>query len=295
MDRRTCLKATLGATAALLVSGPSAAQVAQSSPVVLGQVSLSFYAVVGGVIQEILERLGHVVEVRQGPHEQIFPLLGEAGIDLMVGAWLPEGHSAYWARYGKDAQEVARLYDGARFFWAVPEYVPASEVDSLVDLAKPGVVERMGKVIQGIGAGAGITVVSTRAVREYGLESLGYAVRPGTATEWIAAYESASAEKRWVVFPTWAPQYLNRGGKLRPLADPKGVLGGTNHAALVAPRERFGRLPQTTRNVLSRISIDIDSVTEMDWHVNVNKMTPRVAAKAWMDANPHRVAAWLQG
>lgn len=85
----------------------------------------------------------------------------------MVGAWLPEGHGAYWSKYGKDALEVTRLYDGARFFSAVPEYVPASEVATLADLAKPSVAERMGKVIQAIGPGAGITVVSTKAVHEY--------------------------------------------------------------------------------------------------------------------------------
>lgn len=293
MDRRTFLTAAPVATAAVLMADRAAAQAGELPPVVLGQVSLSFYAVVGGVIQQVLERLGHKVEVRQGSHEQMFPLLGDAGIDLMVGAWLPEGHGAYWAKYGKNAQEVARLYDGARFFWAVPEYVPASEVATLADLAKPGVAGRMSKVIQSIGPGAGITVVSAKAVREYGLDAAGYSARPGTAPEWIAAYESAVAEKRWVVFPTWAPQYLNRGGKLRPLADPKGVLGGANRAVLVAPRERYARLPPATRNVLSRISLDIESVTEMDWQVNVNKLTPAAAARAWMDANPDRLAGWL--
>lgn len=294
MDRRVFLKVSQQAAAALLVSGPAAARAAHLTPVVLGQVSLSFYAVVGGVIHAILERLGHVVEIRQGPHEQMFPLLADASLDLMVGAWLPEGHGVYWEQYGKNAREVTRLYDGARFFWAVPGYVPANEVASLADLAKHDVAVRMDKRIQAIGAGAGITLVSAKAVRAYGLDSAGYSVRPGTAAEWIAAYESAIAGNRWMVFPTWAPQYLNRGEKLRPLADPEGILGGANRAVLVAPSERFGRLPQTTRSVLSRISLDIDSVTEMDWQVNVNKMAPLAAAKAWMDSNPHRVAAWLQ-
>jgi glycine betaine/proline transport system substrate-binding protein len=35
--------------------------------VVLGQVNLSFYAVTGAVIQQVLERLGHAVEVKEGP------------------------------------------------------------------------------------------------------------------------------------------------------------------------------------------------------------------------------------
>jgi glycine betaine/proline transport system substrate-binding protein len=96
-------------------------QTPEKRPIVLGQVSLSFYAVTGAVIHELLERLGHSVEVREGPHEQIFPLLGDGQIHLMAAVWLPEGHAAYWARYGAQALEIAKLYEGARFFWAVPQ------------------------------------------------------------------------------------------------------------------------------------------------------------------------------
>ncbi|OJU45055.1 MAG: hypothetical protein BGN99_13110 [Alphaproteobacteria bacterium 65-37] len=91
------------------------------------------------------------VEVLQGQHEEMFPMLASARIDLMAAVWLPEGHGAYWARYGEGAQEIARLYDGARFFWAVPSYVPPDEVVSIEDLAKPSVAARMTKLIHGIG------------------------------------------------------------------------------------------------------------------------------------------------
>jgi glycine betaine/proline transport system substrate-binding protein len=284
----------LVAGASALAGGLVWGQNKKDRPIVLGQVSLSFYAVTGAVVHEILERLGHSVEVRQGPHGQMFPLLGQGAIDLMAAAWLPEGHAAYWARYGAGAEEVAKLYDGARFFWAVPDYVPVSEVASIADLAKPSVAERMRKLIQGIGPGATITTVSEKAVGEYGLDALGYSLRPGTPAEWTGAYDAAVAERRWIVFPTWAPQYLNRGGKLRPLKDPRGVLGGINHAALVGPRDRLRAIPRATRAVLARIDLGIDGVTEMDWLVNVEKKMPREAARTWMKANEIRVAGWLK-
>jgi glycine betaine/proline transport system substrate-binding protein len=245
-------------------------------------------------VHEVLGRLGHAVEVRQGPHEEMFPLLGQGAIDLMAAAWLPEGHAAYWARYGAKAEEVAKLYDGARFFWAVPDYVPESEVASIADLAKPPVAERMTKRIQGIGTGATITAVSQKAVGEYGLDTLGYSLRPGTPAEWTGAYDAAVAERRWIVFPTWAPQYLNRGGRLRPLEDPRGVLGGTNHASLVAPRDRLKAIPPATRAIVARIDIGLEGVTEMDWLVNVEKKTPREAARVWMAANEQRTAGWWE-
>jgi glycine betaine/proline transport system substrate-binding protein len=287
--RRSLLMAALGTLAAGLARGEATLE----RPVVLGQVSLSFYAVTGAVVHEVLERLGHRVEVREGPHETMFPLLGDGAIDLMAAAWLPEGHGAYWAKYGTHAVEVAQLYQGARFFWAVPAYVPESAVASIADLARPAVAGRMTRLIQGIGPGATITTFSDKAVAEYGLAQAGYTFRHGTQADWIGAYDAAVAERRWIVFPTWAPQYLNRGGALRPLADPRGVLGGVNHGALVAPRDRLQALPQKTRAVLARIDLGLDGVTEMDWLVNVGKQTPRDAARTWLRANDGRLATWL--
>lgn len=286
-------RSVLLAAAAALVTGKTWAQAKDAGPVVLGQVSLSFYAVTGAVIQHLLERLGHTVVVRQGPHEEMFPLLAAGELDLMAAAWLPEGHGAYWQRYGAGSEEVSTLYDGARFFWAVPDYVPLSEVGSIADLARPQVAARMNKRIQGIGAGAGITVRSRQAVGEYGLDGLGYSLQPGTAAEWIAAYEKARAAGEWMVFPTWAPQYLNQDGKLRPLSDPRGVLGSVNHASLVGYSQRLAKLPPATRAALSKVTLGIEAVTEMDYLVNVGKHTPRQAAAIWMANNQQRVASWL--
>jgi len=290
LSKRTLLMAGAGA----MMGATAWAQSPGVLPVVLGQVSLSFYAVTGAVVQEVLERLGHQVELRQGPHEEIFPLLGNRQIDLMAAVWLPEGHRDYWKRYGSEAEEVARLYEGAKFFWGVPSYVPEDDVASIEDLTKPSVVERMRKLIQGIGAGATITTLSQRAVDEYRLAPHGYLLKPGTQSEWIAAFNSAVTEQHWIVFPTWAPQYLNRGAQLRALADPRGVLGGVNHGALVAPRENFQLIPAATRNVLARIEIGLDGVTEMDWLVNVEGRTPLEAARAWMLQNEERTSAWLK-
>ena len=83
------------------------AQAAQPGTVRMGQIGLSFYAVTGGVVQEVLERLGHTVEVTTGSHGQIFPRLGAGEVDLLVAAWLPHGHAVYWKQYGDSAEQIA--------------------------------------------------------------------------------------------------------------------------------------------------------------------------------------------
>ena len=96
--------------------------------VVLGRIDESFHQVVAAVVEEVLLRLGHTVEVREGPHPQMYPLLARGELQLFADSWLPGGHGVYWEQICDRVVEIVPLFDGARFFWAVPGYVPADEV-----------------------------------------------------------------------------------------------------------------------------------------------------------------------
>lgn len=279
----------------LALAGVAPEARAEGEKVVLGQINLSFYAVTGAVTQQLLERLGHTVEVRQGAHEEIFPLLGRGEVDLLAAAWLPGAHASYWSRYADQAVELATLYDGARLYWAVPGYVPEEAVKSVADLVKPEVAARMSKTIQGIGAGSGLMMASTKMMAEYGLDKAGYTLRPGKASEWIEAFEKAVAERRWLIMPLWRPHYLNKAHKVRPLAEPKGILGGPDRAVLVGNKSSVARLPAKTVDALRRMRLDVESVTEMDFLVNVGGKSPADAAREWMGKNDSRIRGWLGG
>ena len=206
-----------------LASTPAWAQ--QPGNIRLGQISLSFYAVTAGVVQEVLERLGHTVEVSTGSHGQIFPRLGAGEVDLLVAAWLPHGHAVYWQKYGPQALELGVLYEGARFAWMVPTYVPEEVVDSVVDLIKPEVAVRMEKVIQGTGRDSGNMMLSAQVMQAYGLGQAGYRLQPGTLADFQGAYDHGIASQRWFVMPLWFPHYINRLGNMRPIDEPQGLLG----------------------------------------------------------------------
>ncbi len=131
---------------------------AQDRTIRLGQVGLSFYAVVGGIVQEVLEQDGYEVEVTTGSHGDIFPKLGAGEVDILAAAWLPDGHAPLYAKVKDVTFIVGELYGDARLYWAVPDYVPADQVGSIDDLKKPDVVARMDKRIRGIGATSGLMV-----------------------------------------------------------------------------------------------------------------------------------------
>ena len=47
----------------------------EPGPIVLGRIDESFHQVAAAVVEEVLLRLGHEVEVREGPHPEMYPLL----------------------------------------------------------------------------------------------------------------------------------------------------------------------------------------------------------------------------
>jgi glycine betaine/proline transport system substrate-binding protein len=278
------------ALALLWVAG---ARAQTDAPVRLGQIGLSFYAVTAGVVQEVLERLGHRVEITQGSHAQIFPRLGAGEVDLLVAAWLPYGHAVYWEQYGPRAQALAVLYRGARFEWMVPDYVPGSAVGSVADLRDPEVAGRMDKTIQGTGRDSGNMMLSAQVMQAYGLEAAGYRLQPGNLAQFHAAYDRGIAARRWFVMPLWRPHYINRVGNMRPIDEPQGLLGPASDGTLVASRDWVARAAPRTLQVLRRLHLGLDAVAEMDYLVNVEGQSARDAARAWIRANPGVVESWF--
>jgi glycine betaine/proline transport system substrate-binding protein len=261
--------------------------------VVMGQISLSFYAVTGAVVRQVLERLGHTVEIVQGSHGQIFPRLGAGEVDLLVAAWLPNGHATYWERYGSQSEAIAVLYEGARFAWMVPTYVPATLVAEIDDLKKPDVLAQMDKTIQDTGRDSGNMMVSADVMQAYDLEHASYRLVPGTLPEFYGSYDRAIAAQRWFVMPLWFPNFINRVGNMRPIAEPKQLLGQANAGTLVASRAWVQRAPGRTLQVLRRMHLGMGAVEEMDHEVNREGKSPAQAARDWAQRHQTEVDGWF--
>jgi len=292
MHIRGLIRAVLLVLLLYTATGPGHAD-EPASKVVMGQISLSFYAVTGAVVRQVLERLGHTVETVEGSHGQIFPRLGAGEVDLLVAAWLPHGHATYWERYGSQAEAIAVLYEGARFAWMVPTYVPASVVAEVDDLRKPEVVSHMDKTIQGTGRDSGNMMVSAEVMKAYGLERAGYRLAPGTLPEFYGSYERAIVAQRWFVMPLWFPNFINRVGNMRPITEPKQLLGEANQGTLVASRGWVQRAPARSLEVLGRVYLGMDTVEEMDYQVNRAGRSPEQAASDWMQRNQPLVDSWF--
>jgi glycine betaine/proline transport system substrate-binding protein len=262
-------------------------------PLVLTRIDETFYQATAALVVEVLTAMGHKVKVVDGSHTSAYNAVKEGTADLCVGFWLPTGHEQAWNRVKGSVVELSTIYEGARFFWAVPSYVPESEVSSIEDLAKPSVSAKMSKTIRGLSLDATITTESADAIGAYGLKNSGYHVIPGAFGPWKEALNSAIKNKAWIVEPLWEPYYFNRIYSLRPLKDPMNLFKGRNRVILAAHIGVREKLPKRTIDALNRMRVRLEDITDMDVDINVNSVAPEVAAKNWINKHPDQFREWI--
>ncbi|GBQ91334.1 proline/glycine betaine ABC transporter substrate-binding periplasmic protein [Acetobacter nitrogenifigens DSM 23921 = NBRC 105050] len=229
----------------------------------VGHIDLSFHDASAREVESVLERHGHRIERLAAPHEEMFKIFGRGEIDMLVSAWLPASHGAYFAPFEDDAIKVTILYT-PYCIWGVPDYVPENAVGSIHDLLGPLAMGRMEKLIQGINPGAGISRFSHRIVEEYGLGAAGYHFETGTEDQCFGRFEAAVAEKRWVVIPLWHPQWLHHRHVIRALAEPKGLLGGTDRATLLVRKNARALVGEPALDELARLTLGNARVSALD-------------------------------
>jgi len=252
----------------------------------LGVIDESFYEAVGNVVAQTLERQGYKVNLSRGSHTDIYGAIGRGDLDLCVAFWLPDGHATQWKALGKNVAEVVTLYEGAHFFWAVPSYVPASEVSTISDLRKPEVAARMEHTIHGLAPDATITFQSIAAIDKYQLQGAGYQVVPGSFVVWTSSLQNAVAAGRWLVVPSWTPYWFVREYGLRPIADPQNLLGGLNRVVLAAHNPPGAAvLKEADLAAIRSMKMSLDDVIDMDVAINKKGLSPEEAARSWLETH----------
>jgi glycine betaine/proline transport system substrate-binding protein len=262
-------------------------------PLVLARINETFYEATGALVVDVLTAMGHSVKVVDGSHTSAYGAVRNGTADLCVAFWLPTGHEKAWSQVKDSVVELSTIYEGARFFWAVPSYIPESELSSIEDLTKPLVSARMPKTIRALSLDASITTESMDAIEAYGLRDAGYHVIPGAFKPWKDALTGAISNGSWVVEPLWEPYYFNRIYSLRPLKDPKNLFKGRNRVILAAHKGVREMLPKRTIDALNRMRVRLEDITDMDVDINVNAVTPEVAARNWINKHPDQFKKWL--
>ncbi|WP_048662286.1 glycine betaine ABC transporter substrate-binding protein [Vibrio crassostreae] len=234
----------------------------------MGVTDLSFHRTTASLVANVLKAMGFEVERIFSPHQENFEKLKTGQVDMLSSAWLPSSHGIYKA----GVEEVEPLIElGLHYepyaLWGVPDYVPEEAVSEIADLLKPEVVDKMNAKIQGINPGAGITRFSIQMMKEYGLSGSGYEFFSGSEADCFDAFESAVANKEWVVVPLWKPQFLHYRYDIRELKDPKRLLGIVDRAVLLLRDDKKHLLSEEQIKTLDSLRFSNDIIAELDYKV----------------------------
>lgn len=211
-------------------------------------------------------------------------------LDIMLSGWLPLTHSAYYAKYKNDLDDVGILYTGGKNGWAVPAYIPESQVASISDLNKPDVKSKLNGTIQGIEPGGGLMQASEKTVSAYDLN--GYNLQSSSEAGMLAGVQRAYQSKQWIVATVWSPHWLFQKWQMRYLKDPKGSLGGEEQIHIFASKQFATKFPRADV-FFKHFKMTLADVESIEYEGN-NTNDYAAAAKKFVDAHPDKLKAWLQ-
>ncbi|CAB3637840.1 glycine betaine ABC transporter substrate-binding protein [Paraburkholderia phenoliruptrix] len=279
------------AISAAVAAGSGVMPAVAAEPVKIAVTNWADVLAVANVAKYVLENnLKQPVQFVQADIGIQYQGVARGDLDIMVGGWLPVTHGTYYAKYKNDMDDVGIIYTGGKNGWAVPTYVPESEVSSIADLAKPEVKSKLNSTIQGIEPGGGLMQASEKTIKAYDLN--GYTLQSSSEAGMLASVSRAYQSKQWIVATVWSPHWLFQKWQMRYLKDPKGTLGGEEQIHAFASKQFASKFPRADV-FFKHFKLTLADVESIEYQGNSTN-DYATAAKKFVDAHPEKVKAWLE-
>ncbi len=273
-----------------MIASATPAMAAEGKTLRIGWTAWSDAEAVTNVAKQLLEqKLGYKVELVMTDIGLQYQGVAKGQLDIMLMSWLPTTHKAYWDKLSTEVVDMGILYDNAKLGWAVPAYVPASELNSIADMKKPEVQKKLKNQVQGIDPGAGLMKASETALKNYGLDN--YKLLTGSDAAMVIALDRAIKRNEWIAVTTWTPHWMFSKYKLRYLQDPNQSLGGAEAIHAVARKgfeQDFGKAAAFIKNFKIPLA-DLEGIM-----LKAKDSSNEIEAAAYIKSHPEMVDKWLK-
>lgn len=281
--------ATLGLAAALFGGAVTTAIAQDAKPVKIGWAAWSDAEFVTKLAAKLIkDQLGQDVELVQTDVAPLYQGVSRGDLDAMMMAWLPQTHADYYDKVKNRVETLGTVYDGAKLGWVVPAYIPEDQVASIEDLKKEEVQQKLAGTIQGIDPGAGLTRLSEKALKDYGLDA--YKLQISSEAGMLTTVDRAIRSEKWFVATSWSPHWMFGKYKLRYIADPKKSLGEAEHVDVLARKEFKAENPKVA-GFLSRMKLPISDLEAAMF--SAQETSYDEAVEKYIKDHPDQVKAWI--
>ena len=288
------LIAGLALTQTVLTQPAHAADPASCKAVRLAEPGWNDLAFTTGTAQVVLTALGYDASANLLGLPVIYESLKTGDLDAFLGYWDP-AMQTYAAPYLADGSvtQLGLNLTGAKYTFAVPDYVAAAGVKSFNDLAAHA--DAFERKMYGIEPGSNQLMFDVIADPAFGLE--GWEVVESSETGMLTEVKRKVERGEFILFQGWAPHPMNTAFNMVYLTGGDAHYGPDFGAATVSSQIRAGydsACPNVTallRNMVFTVEFESKG---MGLLIN-DGATPVEAATQMLKAEPQMLDAWLNG
>ncbi|SHE69648.1 glycine betaine ABC transporter substrate-binding protein [Alkalibacter saccharofermentans] len=254
-----------------------------STTVELGYVAWDSEIASTNVLKTVLEDEGFDVNITDVSASLMYQGVAQGDFDGMVAAWLPTTQADYMVQYGDDLIDLGPNLTGTLIGLVVPADAPVNSIEDLVE------TNYADGIITGIEPGAGLMQATLTVIDSYGLD---YELVEGSDASMTATLADAIDNDEEVIVTGWTPHWKFARWDLKYLEDPQGIFGGEEQIHTLV-REGFEADNPEAFKIISNFEWTPDDMAEVMVMI-ADGTRAEDAARAWVDANPDKVAAWTE-
>jgi glycine betaine/proline transport system substrate-binding protein len=244
----------------------------------------------------VMEGLGYEVNTQVLSVPVTFASLKNEDIDIFLGLWMPS-MTADIKPYKTDGsvETIKTNLKGAKYTFAVPQYVYNAGVQDFADLAANK--DKFEGKIYGIEPGNdGNRLIQTMIDKNaFGLK--GWKLVESSEQGMLGQVRRAVKRKEWIVFLGWEPHPMNANFDMAYLAGGDDYFGPDFGGATVHTTVRKGYRSQCPNiaQLLDNLTFTLEMENEVMGMILDDGMVPEKAALKWLKEHPEVLDAWLKG
>jgi glycine betaine/proline transport system substrate-binding protein len=280
----------------LIIAGPAAAAENGCRTVRFSDVGWTDITATTALTTVVLDGLGYEVNTQVLSVPVTFASLKNEDIDIFLGLWMPS-MTADIKPYKTDGSvEIIKTnLTGAKYTFAVPQYVHDAGIDDFGDLAANK--DKFEGKIYGIEPGNdGNRLIQTMIDKNaFGLK--GWKLVESSEQGMLGQVRRAVKRKEWIVFLGWEPHPMNANFEMAYLAGGDDYFGPDFGGATVHTTVRKGyrtQCPNIAR-LLDNLTFTLTMENEVMGMILDDGMVPEKAALKWLKKHPDALDAWLDG
>ena len=248
------------------------------------------------VASAILQALGYAPESKLLSIPVTYTSMRNKDIDVYLGDWQPSMEADRKPFLEDKSIEVfGPNLTGAKYTFAVPDYVAAAGVKDFADLQK--FAEKFGQKIYGIEPGNNGNRMITDMIEKKAFGLGGWELVESSEQGMLAEVGRAIGERKWIIFLGWAPHPMNSVYKIGYLSGGDDYFGPNYGGADIYTNIRAGyatECPNAARFV-TNLRFTLEMENEIMGAILNDGKDAATAATEWLQAHPDAAGPWLDG